>query len=111
MAYESRFGCTKLRNDCRHDPGYAGIFIHGGTCMAGPFFNKWTANRFSITTPTKNRQGVELPGLEVMKALADLSTPQPTFQRALDVARELRRRFEALADCRIYACTDLQMDT
>ncbi|MEY2411050.1 MAG: hypothetical protein QOF48_3720 [Verrucomicrobiota bacterium] len=109
MPYEHRFGRTSRRNDCRHDPGYTGIFIHGGTCCAGPFFNQHSANRFSITIPTRNPLDQEIDLSKTHPVITGF--PKPTFQSALAHAKALREAIPALTNCPIFACTDLQMDT
>jgi len=115
MPYESRFGRTSKRNDCRHDPGYAGIFIHGGSCDAGPFgacgdMLRFHANRFTLTIPTRNKRD-EVVDLESIYTHLRRTQPEaPTFYRAVATACQVRREFPVLADCPIYACTDLHLD-
>lgn len=110
MPYESRHGNTKRGARFRHDPAFAGIFIHGGTVCAGPFYRgNANPNDFGFTIPTRN------PADEVIDqqklGLQTYERRQPTFQRAVDEARRIREQFPILKDCPIYACTDLQMDT
>ncbi len=110
MPYEHRFGNCCGRNDCKHDPATNGIFIHGGTCTAGPFFDKTGANRFGITLPCSNKKGEEIDTIALYNA--DFTKVRmPTFQKAVETARKLREEVPGLKDCRIYACTDMQMDT
>jgi hypothetical protein len=112
MPYEHRFGCTVKRNDCRHDPAYAGIFIHGGTCNAGPFApprSLSTANRFTVTLPTCNKKGEELEWPNRPRAGIEL-TSKPTFFQAVAFAQQLRRDFpDQLGTSDIFACTDLHL--
>jgi hypothetical protein len=119
MPYEHRFGCTNKRNDCRHDPATFGIFIHGGSSMF-PFFKptdcipwetkqsqRYSANRFSLTIPTRTRKGKEI----VEFGNSSRPDPAPTFFKAVEVAKAYRIANPAWADCPIYACTDMLMKT
>jgi hypothetical protein len=117
MPYEHRFGFKNKRNDCRHDPAHFGIFIHGGSSIF-PFIKptetvpwevkgsqRYNANRFSLTLPTRNRKGQEI------REHGNTPTPDPapTFQKAVEVAKAFRVSHPAWADCPIYACTDNMM--
>ena len=106
MPYESRHGCTSKYNRCRHDPAHAGIFIHGGTIIGKGRFGPGWANRFSFTTPTKNRRGQEVPDNITLNG-----GNFPTYQTALAGAKAMRDSNPVLQDCHIYACTDLICET
>jgi hypothetical protein len=84
MPYEHRFGCTSRRNDCRHDPGYAGI-------------------------PTRNKLNQEIDLSKTHPIITGF--PKPTFESAVVHTKALRNAIPALNNCPIFACTDLQMDT
>ncbi len=115
MGYEHRFGCTMRRpKDFRHDPAVTGIFIHGGSslfpthhrdCKGWEYVQqqRFSANRFSITIPTRNPNGKEIPS-------HPSPPPEPTFQRAVQRAVKFREEHPDLAGCPIYACTDVLMD-
>ena len=116
--YEHRFGFKNKRNDCRHDPARFGIFIHGGSSVF-PFVKptdtlpwevaqgqRYSANRFSLTIPTRDRTGKDIPD----SARSTEGLPKcPTFNRAVTMARKLREDRPELAACPIYACTDMLM--
>jgi hypothetical protein len=104
MPYESRLGGKRFR----HDPARCGIFIHGGTCCAGPWKQNIQPNHFTLTTPTQNPEGVEF---SASPAPEQCRTPQPTFQRALKLALRLKSELPELENCPVFACTDLHMDT
>ncbi len=112
MPYEHRFGCTSKRpKDWRHDPAGTGIFIHGGTCNAGPFSHTGVmsgANRFGVTIPTRNKRGQEFTLAESVRG--DFRRCK-TFQQAVNYAKTLQYLFAELATCDIFACTDLHMET
>jgi len=121
MPYESRFGNTRRGNRAKHDPAVAGIFVHGGTCNAGPFAKTpggmSGANHFSISLPTQNKRGEEFnwsaKARHGQPTLEWEATGQnhPTFQRAVTHAVKVRQACPELAACDIYACTDMHMDT
>lgn len=109
MPYEHRFRNRCGRKDCRHDPAENGIFIHGGTCTAGAFYNAACANRFGVTVPCRNKIGQDIDLARMYGYTA--GNRFPTFQKAVDYARELQQKFPELQYCGIYACTDMQQDT
>ncbi len=119
MPYEHRFHCSTRRpNNSRHDPAFCGIFIHGGTCDAGPFGrNKAVsgANRFTLSIPVHTKDGRELKWSELARhglpstEWEATRNPHPTFQRAVQAAKDLQAKAPELAALRIYACTDLHM--
>ena len=123
MPYEHRFGFKNKRNDCRHDPAHFGIFIHGGSSIF-PFIKptetvpwevkgsqRYNANRFSLTLPTRNRKGQEIPDSVPASISDQWYHPFPTFALALAYAKTMRVKHPILADCHIYACTDCVMES
>jgi len=107
MPYEHRFSATRRRpKDFRHDPACHSICVHGGTCSAGTFFHLAGANRFMLTLPCSNKAGEEI-NIE-----GQWKWPvQPTFQKAVEFAVQIRNQHPALKGCPIVACTDLHQDT
>jgi len=103
--YEHRFHCSAKRpNDWRHDPASTGIFIHGGTCDAGPFARKGVfslANNFSLTLPTRNGRYEDI-------SVKNERVKLPTFFKAVEFAKNLREKTPELAGCGIFACCDMQ---
>ena len=108
MPYEHRFGNCCGRNDCRHDPAHAGIFIHGGDCISGPFHHGNTVNRFSITIPCSNKLD---QSIDLAREYGNVGRNFPTFNQALEFALECRRTNQVLATCPIYSCCEMLMDT
>ena len=109
MPYEHRFsGPDKSPKGFRHDPARYGIFVMGGTCTAGPFYNRNGANCFRISLPSRSKAGHED---EIGKIKESQFPSQPTFLKAIEFAVEIRNKNPLLAECPIYACTDMQMET
>lgn len=103
MSYASRHSNGRFR----HDPANTGIFIHGGTCCAGPHYRCCAApNRFGITLPLRNRRGQEVGYSKEIES----NVRKPTFMSALAHIRKLQAEHPVLADCPVYACTDLHME-
>lgn len=108
MPYETRHGCTrKTPKGFRHDPANNGIFIHGGTCCAGPFYQTNTRpNQFGVTWPSKSEASDKARAL-----LYELGGVRlRTFDEAKRFALRVRDAIPELHGCAVFACTDLMTD-
>lgn len=109
MAYSSRFGCTSAYNRCKHDPATHGMFIHGGTCISGPFYNRNARNRFSVTIPCNNKMDQEIDLAGLYQKINNRRFP--TFQKAFDFALKMRAETPSLRYCPIFSCCEMIMET